>query len=484
MIVLGAHVSWPTALAVLEVVYLVVLGAWILLEKRSPVATLAWLLSLFALPGVGFVVYFFLGPRKVRKRRLRRLRAEQATAKPTAHALDRAPEASLAIASDLVAMGQRAGGGRLSLATEIEILVDGATTYDALVAAIAAAQHHVHVLYYIFEPDETGRRLRDALVERARAGVRVRVLLDAVGSARTRHRPKFLRPLREAGAEIAYFNPPGVAQLVSRLLNFRNHRKIVVCDGRVGFTGGVNVTDEENPAVTKTAAWRDTHLRLVGPCVAWLQVVFLEDWAYARNVAFPASESAPYFPEVGDGKGAPVQIVDSGPDRDVEGIKAAYFSAINAAQRRVYLTSAYLVPDESMLFALETAALRGVDVRVLVPKRSDSRTAAAAARSYYDELLRAGVPVNEYAPRLLHAKTMVVDDAVAIVGTANFDNRSFRLNFEVTAVLFDAKATGRLAEIFERDLEHARLVTAGARRHVAFAGRLFEGTARLLSPVL
>lgn len=484
MTVFGVHVSWPTVLAVLEVTYVVVLGAWIVLEKRSPVATLAWILALFALPGVGFVVYFFLGPRKIRKRRLRRLRAEQAIAKPTARALALAPEASMAIAGELVNVGQRAANARLSVASEIEILVDGTATYDAIVAAISAAQHHVHVLYYIFEPDETGRRIRDALVERARAGVRVRVLLDAVGSARTRHRPRFLRPLREAGGEIAYFNPPGLAQLVGRLLNFRNHRKIVVCDGRVGFTGGVNVTDEESPAATKAAAWRDTHLRLVGPCVAWLQVVFLEDWAYARRPAFAANESGPYFPEDGPATGAPVQIVESGPDRDVEAIKAEYFSAINAAQKRVYLTSAYLVPDESMLFALETAALRGVDVRILVPRASDSRTAAAAARSYYDELLRAGVQIYEYLPRMLHAKTLVVDDAVAIVGTANFDNRSFRLNFEVTALLFDGPTTQRLAEIFERDLEHARLVTAAARRHVGFGGRLFEGTARLLSPVL
>ena len=469
-----------TILASLEILYVVVLGGWILLEKRSPVATLAWILSLVALPGVGFFVYWMLGPRKIRKRRLRRLRAQQATMKPPARVLELSPEAALPISRELVRLGLRTANARLSVARRVDLYFSGAETFDAIVAAIEGALHQVHVVYYIFEPDVTGTRIRDALVARARAGVQVRLLLDAVGSARARKK-SFLAPLIEAGIEVAFFNPTGVTQLVGRLFNFRNHRKIVVCDGCVGFTGGVNVTDDENGAVDAKTAWRDTHMRLEGPCVSWLQLVFLEDWAYATGNS-PQNDGN--FPQQPETEGPLVQIIDSGPDKEIEAIKAAYFTAINAAQKRVLVTSAYFVPDEAVLFALQAAALRGVDVRVLVPHRGDTRTASAAARSYYDDLLRAGVHVYEYRSRMLHAKTLVVDDALAVVGTANFDNRSFRLNFEITALVFDTKTTTTLAEAFEEDLHHSRAITASSRARLKLGARLVEGGARLLSPLL
>lgn len=471
-----------TVLALIEIFYVVVLGGWILLEKRSPVATLAWILALVALPGVGFVVYFMLGPRKIKKRRLRRLRAQQATMKPPARVLELAPEASLPLSRELVSLGQRTANVRLAVARRVDLFFTGGATFDAIVLAIEGAHHQVHVAYYIFEPDVTGTRIRDALVARARAGVKVRLLLDAVGSANARGRGgKFLAPLIEAGGEVAFFNPTGLSQLMGRLFNFRNHRKIVVCDGTVGFTGGVNITDDENEALDATNAWRDTHVRLEGPCVAWLQLVFLEDWTYATGDS-PQSEGN--FPQQSESTGPLVQIIDSGPDKDVEAIKAAYFTAINAAERRVWVTSAYFVPDEAVLFALQAAALRGVDVRVLVPRHGDSRTATAAARSYYDDLLRAGVHVHEYRGRMLHAKTLVVDETLAVVGTANFDNRSFRLNFEVTALIFDAATTTTLAAAFEDDLRHSKHVAHTSRAHLRLGERLIEGGARLLSPLL
>jgi cardiolipin synthase len=476
----GLPTTLFTVLSILELAYLVVLGGWILLEKRSPVATLAWILALFALPGLGFVIYFMLGPRKLRRRRLRRLRAEQATMKPPARAIALAPEAQLTLSRELVRIG-RTVHSRISVATRIDLYFTGAPTFDAIVEAIRAARHHVHVTYYIFEPDVTGTRIRDALAERARAGLEVRVLLDAIGSSKARNRRAFLAPLIEAGAEVAFFNPAGLAQLVGRLFNFRNHRKLVVCDGRVGFTGGINVTDEENEIVDPNGAWRDTHVRLEGPCVAWLQLVFLEDWNYVTGDS-PKSEGN--FPAHSDATGPLVEIIDSGPDRDVETIKTAYFTAICAAQRRVLLTSAYFVPDEALLFALQAAAMRGVEVRVLLPRRSDSRIVSAAARSYYDDLLRTGVYVHEYTPRMLHAKTLVVDDTLAVVGTANFDNRSFRLNFEVTALVLDTKTTTALAEAFAEDLRRSEPVTTASRANLTLGARLFEGTARVLSPLL
>ncbi|MBK6692509.1 MAG: cardiolipin synthase [Myxococcales bacterium] len=473
-----------SALALLEVAYVVALGAWILLEKRSPVATLAWLLALVALPGVGFVVYFFLGPRRLRRRRLKRLRASQAALKPDARP---ALSPSDGVARDVVRVAQRAGGARLSVAESVAIFTDGAATFDAIVTAIGQARDHVHVLYYIFENDSTGARVRDALVERARAGVHVRVLVDGVGSVGATLTKRFMKPLTDAGAKVAVFNRPRLFGLGGRVLNFRNHRKIVIVDGNVGFTGGVNVTDDENGAVNKHP-WRDTHVRLTGPCVTWLQVVFLEDWCYATGGS-PSHDARPaFFPHddatLASTAGPLVQILESGPDRDHQVIRTATFAAINGAASRILLTSAYFVPDEPMLLALKAAAMRGVDVRVLVPAESDSRVAAAAARSYYDELLRAGVLLYEYGPPMLHAKTLVVDDALAFVGTANLDNRSFRLNFEVTALILDAATNEALSAAFQNDLSHSRAITKDARARLRLTERLAEALARLLSPVL
>jgi len=214
-----------------------------------------------------------------------------------------------------------------------------------------------------------------------------------------------------------------------------------------------------------------------------LQIVFLEDWCYVRG---SAPDTTGLFPEPSGGEpgGELVQILDSGPDKEHETIKSAYFAAISAAASRVWLSMAYFVPDEAMGFVLKAAALRGVDVRILLPKRSDSRTVALAARSYYDELLRTGVRIFEYEPRMLHAKTLLVDDWFAAVGTANYDNRSFRQNFEVSALVYGRKLADELGASFERDLESAKQVTLAARLRLALPQRLFEGAARVLSPVL
>jgi len=480
---------WPdgaqnliTALTVVEALYVVLLCAWILLEKRSPAATLAWIFGLIALPGAGFVIYFFFGPRRIRRRRLRRLRAKNAVAHPelTSSTLSAQHPGAARDASQLVRLVEYVNKASLGLATRSEVLIDGAQTYAAILEAVAGAKDHVHVLYYIFEPDRTGTALRDALLERARAGVKVRVLVDAVGSARARWARDFFAPLTQAGAEMGVFNPVGPAALWGRVLNFRNHRKIVVVDGRVGFTGGINVTDEENPAYG-ASAWRDTHLRLEGPCVSQLQLVFLEDWCWAHGTA--PSDASLFSKEPAEA-GEPVQILDSGPDKEHETIKSAYFAAIGVATQRVWLSTPYFIPDEAMSFALKSAALRGVDVRLLLPKRSDSRLVTAAGRSHYDDLLRSGVRIFEYQPRMLHAKTLVVDDWLGAVGTANFDNRSFRLNFEVTALVYGEKVSSALAAAFEKDQSEAKQVTLAARMRLKLPERLFEGGARLFSPLL
>jgi cardiolipin synthase len=362
----------------------------------------------------------------------------------------------------------------------VELLSGGARTFDAIFEAVRAARDHVHIEYYIFEPDRIGTQLRELLIERARAGVTVRLLLDALGSKRIGRR--FIAPMLEAGVEVALFHDTRIGRRLRPVTNYRTHRKIVVCDGSVGFTGGVNITDEED-ARTRPDAYHDVHLRLEGNAVRWLQTTFLEDWSYATGKTPQASADAlaRVVPQLPAGDIA-VQIVTSGPDNAQEAIHRMHVAAIHSAEQRAWLTTPYFVPGEPGLMALTSAALRGVDVRLLVPRRSDSWVVSAAARSYYDELIAAGVKVWEYKARMLHSKTLVVDDRCAMIGTANFDNRSFRLNFEVMAVVYGPSLAGPLAAQFETDL-HSAASVRGHRRQ-PFWRRLLEATARLFSPLL
>ncbi|MCP5158653.1 MAG: cardiolipin synthase [Gammaproteobacteria bacterium] len=474
------HLIALLSLAWLAWIALVAVG--LILERHSPVATLAWLLALLFMPYFGFLVYLLFGPRRLHRRRRRYDRARERLIQSTRdlrsdHAIpENFPDVGLA--RQIALMQVRVGQGAPLSAVRVIVLETGDVCYRSIETAIAAASHHIHLEYYTWRPDRVGTRLRDLLVEKARAGVEVRLLLDAIGSDRTDHR--FLQPLQDAGAEVAWFNPIGLRRLRLKQVNFRTHRKIVVCDGQVGFTGGINVGDEHSQTHRRHDAWRDTHLRIEGEPVHRLQFIFLEDWYFATDQAPFADE---FFPRFAETTGHWLQIVESGPDNHRHAIAKLYFAAIAGAQRQLLLATPYFVPSEALTMALVTAALRGVDVQVLAPKHSDSRLVTAAARSYYDELASAGVTIHEYGPPMLHAKLMVVDGEIAAVGSANFDNRSLALNFEVMAVLYDAGLARHLTHSFAADLRHAsRYVKPG--RRATFGQRLGEATARLLSPLL
>ncbi len=438
---------------------------------------------MITLPFVGAALYYLIGHRRVTRSRFKRLRARlglRAAREKLRDAAGRSGRPSLdQRAIQLMALATAVSDSPPSNAASVDLLLDGDATFASIEAAVRAARHHVHLEYYIFEPDQAGTRLRDLLIERARAGIEVRLLCDGVGSHHLGRR--FLAPLIAAGARFAWFSPTTLARLRPRLFNFRTHRKIVVVDGTVGFTGGVNVTDDESFAARGAQAYRDTHVRIEGAAVRWLQLVFLEDWSYATG---QAPTAAPYFPEVPDDGAHPVQILASGPDEPWQAIHKLYFSAIASARERVLVATPYFVPDEAILTALITAALRGVDVRVLVPRRSDSRTATAAGRSFFDDLLAGGVRVYEYPGRMMHAKTLVVDDAFAAVGSANMDTRSFRLNYEVTAVSYDAGGAEALALAFADDLAKAHEVDRGELANDTLGRRLVQAGSRLFAPLL
>jgi cardiolipin synthase len=479
--------DWKTGLSFAWSGYIAVLSIWIVMQKRAPVSTMSWILSLALLPFAGFVIYYFLGPQRLKKQRLKRLRSRANAQAPADVAMlrdtkDRAPPALRKMA----ALGTAACGLPVSSATSAELLSGGARTFDVIFEAIRNARDHVHLEYYIFEPDHIGTALRDLLIERAQEGVTVRLLLDALGSKRIGR--KFMAPMQAVGIQVALFHDTRIGRRLRPVTNYRTHRKIVVCDGRVGFTGGVNITDEEDRR-TRPDAYHDVHLRIEGSAVRWLQTTFLEDWTYATGEDLRQMDPSPalerLLPRLPLHEGAgdiPVQIVTSGPDSQLEAIHRMHVAAINSAADRAWLTTPYFVPGEPALMALTSAALRGVDVRLLVPRRSDSLIVSAAARSYYDELIAAGAKVWEYKARMLHSKTLVVDDNCAMIGTANFDNRSFRLNFEVCAVIYGPALAKPLAAQFETDLHSAAAVRS--HRPQSFVRRLGDALARLFSPLL
>ncbi len=458
--------------------YLVWLGGWIILQKREPVATLSWLMGLALLPFLGFLVYAVFGPHRIHRQTRRRHRAK--TPQPTP-----GESAGHDPFSELACLAQVSTGLPATTATDMRLLVDGNATYEAIFKAVREAREQIHLEYYVFKPDQTGTALRDLLAERARAGVKVRLLLDAVGSvACTRH---FFAPLLEAGGEFAWFHPMRVLRVWQRpWVNLRTHRKIVVVDDCIGFTGGINITDDENDALGDDA-FRDLHLRFEGDAVQSLQTVFVEDWAYAiedpgfsENFFKPQASHKPDTTQPGK---IAAQVVVSGPDSPWEPIHRLYVNAIHAARRRVWLVTPYFVPGEAAMMALTSAAQGGLDVRLMVPKMSDSKLVTWAARSYFDRLLAAGVCVHEYGPRMLHTKALLVDDELAMIGTANFDARSFRLNFEVAMLIRNTAIASELADLIEGDFKQAPQVQDERTRSL-WTVRLPEALARLLSPLL
>ncbi len=474
--VFGVEISGWIVLA--WFVYLVAIIVWVILQKREPAATLAWIMALAALPVIGFVIFYVFGPRRIKRQRLRRGGSteqwEQSVGKHEALAASDAPHELLVQQTQMV---ETACQMPLTTASSVELLVDGAVTYDALCKAIAGAQHHVHLEYYIFGDDETGTRIRDALVERAKAGVEVRLLIDGAGSFHTEK--SFMEPLEDAGGELAIFHHVyGIAGFRPHF-NFRSHRKMMIVDGTVAFTGGINITDDENPKVKPSDYFHDLHLRMEGGVANYLQRVFLEDWHYATKKMPDASKYVRVHPP---GEFA-LQVLASGPDCHWEPTHRAFVNAIHSARDRVWLMTPYFVPSEAALMALTSAAMRGVDVRVMVPDKNDSIVVKLAARSFYESVIEAGVRVFEYQPRMLHCKAMLVDDAFVLMGTSNFDSRSFRLNFEVDVAIHEKEIASALEKVWEAD-EALCVEVHKLKEPLPFGVRLKQATARLAAPLL
>ncbi len=476
-----------TAALVFAVQLVTVLG-FVLVERREPQATLTWVLAVVFIPVLGALLYLIFGlGRTVRRIRLGQ-RVERLTRVAFArwHVWRKARgrgELSLTAQTRPVAqLAERVAQARACTGNAIEMLVDARATYDAMLAAIRTAARHVHVEFYIIQPDSAGERLRDALVERASTGVRVRVLCDGVGCLKLPD--AFWEPLERAGGQVGWFSPLRLAPLFRspHRMNFRNHRKNVVVDGVIGFTGGINIGREYLGLDPEIGHWRDTHVEIRGPAVIDLQKTFVEDWLAATAELLDAED---LFPELdgpaGDGV---VQVVATGPDRPWSLIQQLFVLAIARAERRVWITSPYFIPDAIVKNALITASLAGMDVRVLVPRRSDNRLVDLASRNHFQELHGAGVRIHEYDAGFLHAKTMVIDDGLGVIGSTNMDVRSFQLNYELTAFFYDRHLVSQLAGLFEADLAHAPELPSTWVRDLGYGRRLLYACAGLMSPML
>lgn len=452
----------------------------VLIRRKEAASTVAWIMTLVFVPAVGVVLFWFFGRDRVR-RPIRGKRALDADVRRRVSKLPQPPtdaplEELLADQPleqrDVMRLACRVGCPSIAAGNSVRVLLGAQETYDAKLAAIDAARDHVHLESYILRPDAVGLRFRDALLRALERGVRVRVLLDGFGSRAAKERG-FLRPIVTAGGHVAKFFPLDPIRRAWSA-NLRNHRKLMIIDGETGFVGGVNIGEMFLP-------WRDVHLRIDGPAVAHMQRLFCEDWHFATRFDLV---NAAFFPAVADSGKAVVQVVGSGPDASIEAIHRIYFAAIASARSRVWITTPYFVPDRAILVALQTAALRGVDVRLVLPRASNHRVTFHAGRSFYEELLEAGVRLHEYLPGMVHTKAMVVDGRFATVGSANLDVRSFRLNFELVALLYDAKSVTRLEEIFQADLAATEEVELARWRQRGLRLRLIEGVGRLFAPML
>ncbi|WP_134685117.1 cardiolipin synthase [Brevibacillus migulae] len=471
-----------------SVMNLLLAAVLIFLERKNIAATWAWLMVLLFLPGIGFLLYLLLG-QNLSKRKIYKIRDEefshfkqQVDDQLAAMESSRYPfhDPDMQQHRDMIAMHLRNDLALYTQDNEVEIFTDADSKFERLLASINEATDHIHLLYYIFRKDHLGKKVLNALVEKAKQGVRVRILYDDIGSAGITGR--FFKPLREAGGEVAAFFPSWIPFFNFRL-NYRNHRKIAVIDGKIGFIGGINIGDEYLGKDKYLGFWRDTHLMINGSAVLLLQSRFLLDWNLATTKRF--EPTAAYFPFPQEQKGKTgIQIVSSGPHSEREQIRHGYLKMIHSAQKSIYLQTPYFIPDESLLTALRIAALSGVEVKIMFPSKTDNRLVSWASSSYLGDLLKAGVRIFMYDKGFLHAKTMVVDEEIATVGTANADIRSFTLNFETNAFLYDTSLAAKLSDIFQKDLRDCQEWTWDEYRNRPLPTRLMESLARLLSPLL
>ncbi|PWR76252.1 cardiolipin synthase [Methanospirillum stamsii] len=462
----------------------------VFIERKNPTATIAWLMALFLLPIIGFILYLFVGQSFYRDRMFRVKKEDDETLTDIIES-----QKNELFSQDLTALTRisyqykrmmymlmESNKAPVTLCNSVRVFVDGNEKFKALLEAIRNAEDHIHLEYYILKDDEIGNEIFAALTERAKAGVTVRFLGDGLGAAGPRK--SFFEPYLKAGGKLALFFP-SLMNISHPRLNYRNHRKIAVIDGKTGFIGGFNIGDDYLSRVPEWAPWRDTAVQITGHAVLAMQIRFFLDWNYASKDDKIHYESR-YYPEQIQpvSSQVPVQIVSGGPDTYWNPVKESYLKLISLATDSVYLQTPYFIPDESIMDALRIAALSGIDVRIMMPAKPDHWFVYWAGYSYIEQLLDAGVRAYTYDTGFIHAKTIVVDEVAASVGSANWDVRSFRLNFETNAIIYDHEVARELKQYFIEDLRVCTELTPERFAALPRKIKIKQSISRLFSPLL
>lgn len=455
-------------------------------QRKNPTSTWLWFMVIIFLPGIGFILYLFLG-QDFNKKRLFQLKEEE-----DKHIREKVLCQGERIKKDIykfsnhktaeyesfINMHILANQSYFSEDNEIELFFSGEEKFAALLKSISKAKKYIYLEYYIVRSDNIGRKLVAALTDKVKEGVDVKFLYDGMGGRKLAR--DYFREFKKAGGKVAVFFPPFLSYFAFRI-NYRNHRKICIIDGEEAYIGGFNIGDEYLGLSKKFGFWRDTHIKIKGSAVEELKWQFIKDWKFAAKDDSAFDIASPT--KVGSGK-AGVQIVSSGPDSQWASIKDGYFSMITKAKKRIYIQTPYFIPDDSIYDALKVAGLSGVDVKIMIPCKPDHPFIYWAGLSYVGELLEAGVKFYTYENGFLHCKTFIMDDFISSIGTANLDIRSFKLNFEVNAFIYDEDVNRRMVEQFNKDLEHCKEITIEIYQNRSNIIKLKEAFSRLLSPIL
>ena len=464
------------ALYVITVLTIIVV---ILGENRNPVKSIAWVLVLVLLPVIGLVIYLIFGRslrgmRLISRSDLRELRYRNDVSYFNGSTPGLTDESR-----QLISLVNKITEPHLFVGNGIEVFTTGVDKFEALKRDIEAARQYIHVQYFIIENDEVGAELIELLERKAREGVQVRVLYDYVGSFY--FRPRLLRQMREAGIEVHPFLKLTFTQFALRI-NWRNHRKVVVIDGKVGYMGGMNIANRYVKGDKDWKPWRDTHMRITGDAVTALEYSFAIDWNFTTRKLITA-HSAHVEPSPGS-EGYPMQMVSSGPTNRWHNISFVFFKAITLAKRCVYVQTPYFLPSEALLKALQSAAMAGVDVRLMIPRKPDSAMLRLATGSYIKECLLAGIKVYFYEPTVMHAKVVIVDDEFVTLGSTNFDFRSFEHNFEFNALIYSKEFNSQMKGVFEDDMQQCTRLSMGKWKQRPLVQKALESIVRLISPIL
>ena len=478
----------------------IVISLKLILENRDPAKTLSWILIFMLFPGLGLIIYAILG-RNIRKIKINKTSKLADTLKKDKllYNLEEIEEL-VRYQQKVISKGELPNNQKkdsrvlkiislllntgifpFTVNNKVEIYVDGNEKFSNLIEDIRKAKDHIHLEYFIIKDSQIGQQIKSELIKKAQEGVKIRIIYDDVGCWRFWFHRKFFKEMKSHGIEIRPYLKGKITIPIGGQINYRNHRKIVVVDGKIGYTGGINIGDEYIGKNKKFGYWRDTHIKVEGTSVYMLQMIFLTDWYYNTKEVLLEER---FFPKINNMGKSMIQIVASGPDSDWESMHYAYFYAICQAKKSIYIETPYFIPDEALLEALKCAVLSGVELIIVFPKIADHKIVNTASYSYFDDILKCGGKVYLYNKGFLHSKLIIIDDIIASTGSANMDLRSFKLNFELNAFIYDKNVINEMKKNFELDLKNSEILDKDKYEKRSMVCKIKESLSRLFSPIL